>query len=93
MQIEFLIGGQPATFSRSYAGRAELRVGEAVFILQRLSQLSTHMSVRTRRTWNVRVGDHDVEIVKRRPRFWAGFRPNFYSVAVDGLNVATATGT
>ncbi len=93
VKLEFSVDGQSATFTRNATtGRAELHAGSAAVVLQSPYRLATHFSFRTQRAWQVRVDSHNIEIVKSRPRLWAGFRANSFSVAVDGVVVATATG-
>jgi len=93
MEITFAVDGQPATFTRSdVTGRAELRFGEHTVQLQSPLRPTTHFDLRRRVAWRTRVGYHDVEIVKTRPALFAGLRANAFSVAVDGVVVAEATG-
>jgi hypothetical protein len=44
------------------------------------------------RVWRHQVGEHEVEIEKVRPLLLAGFRPNKFTVRVDGQVVAQARG-
>lgn len=93
MDISFDIAGVPAEFRRnSNTGRAELHVGDDVIRLQSPYRPSTHFDLRTRQVWRRRVGEHDVEIVKVRPRMYGGARPNSYTISVDTTVVAEATG-
>jgi hypothetical protein len=45
-----------------------------------------------RRSWKTGTAEHDVEIVKVRPRMFGGIRPNSYTVSVDNIIVAKARG-
>ena len=93
MDITFSLDGEPATFSRSSAtGRAELRVGQQVVPLQSPLRPSVHFDFRRRVAWRTRVAEHEIEIVKTRPAFFGGLRDNSFSIAVDGVVVADATG-
>jgi hypothetical protein len=93
VEISFDIAGVPAEFRRDSAtGRAQLRVGDDVIRLQSPYQLSTHFELRTRKVWRHRVGEHDVEIVKVRPRIIGGVRAQSYTISVDNTVVAEATG-
>jgi hypothetical protein len=93
MQIAFSIDGQAATFERSdVTGRAELHFGEQIVVLQSPLKPTAHFGIRKRTAWRTRIGAHDVEIVKNRPRLFGGLRANSFSVVVDGVAVAEATG-
>jgi hypothetical protein len=93
MVINFDIAGVPAEFRRNpHTGRAELRVGDEVICPQSPYQLSTHFEFRTKRVWQRRIGEHDVEIVKTRPLMYGGIRPQSYTISVDNTVVAKATG-
>jgi hypothetical protein len=93
MQISFDVEGVPAEFRRnSQTGRAELRVGDDVICLQSPLRLSTHFDFRTRQVWRRRVGEHDIEIVKVRPRIYGGLRPSSFTISVDNNVAAEATG-
>jgi hypothetical protein len=93
VKIAFTIGEQRAEFYRNSAtSRAELRIGDDVVCLQSPYHFKSQFDLRTRITWRRRVGDHEVEIVKVRPRVLGGARPNSYTVAVDGVTVAEVTG-
>jgi hypothetical protein len=93
MEISFDIDGVPAEFRRSWkTGTAELRSGDDAVLLQSPYRLSTHFRLSTSRVWRCRVGEHDVEIVKVRPRMFGGIRPNSYTVSVDNIIVAKARG-
>jgi hypothetical protein len=93
MDINFEMDGILARFRRNdWNGRAELAVGDETYPLQSPWNLRTHFSLSTRRSWNRRVGDHQVEIVKDRKRWFAGFRPAVFSVLVDGNLVTQQEG-
>lgn len=93
MEIRFDVDGVPATFTRNaVTGRSILRVGDESFPVQSPWQLSTHFTFRTRTAWRLRVRDHDIEIVKVRPRVFGGARPNSVTVWLDGDLAAEATG-
>jgi hypothetical protein len=93
VEVSFVAGGLPSTFRRNdVTGRAELQVGDEVVTLQSPFRLSTHFDVRTTRAWRRTVGGHEVEIVKLRPRAFGGARRNSFTISVDGVVVAQATG-
>jgi hypothetical protein len=93
MKLSFDVAGMPAEFSRNFwTGRAELRVGDEVVSLQSAFRLSTHFELRTRRVWRKRIGQHEVEIVKIRPRLFPGFRSQSFTVSVDKSVVAVTIG-
>jgi hypothetical protein len=92
MKIPFDIAGAPAEFRRSpHTGRAELRVGDDVILLQSPYHPSGWFEFRSRRVWRRQVGEHDVEIVKVRSMFGGG-GPQSYTISVDNTVVAEATG-
>jgi len=93
MQLSFEVAGMPAEFRRNpWTGRAELRVGDDVVSLQSPFRLSAHFELRTRAVWRSRIGQHEIEIVKVRPRIFAGFRHQSFTIKVDKSIVAEATG-
>lgn len=93
MELTFSVDDVPASFVRNdFTGRTELRVGADVHLLQSPLRLSTHFSTATRRVWTERVGEHTIEVEKRRPRLLGGLRANSFVVRVDGAEVATAVG-
>ncbi len=93
MQMAFDVDGTPAEFRRSaWTGRAELQVGDDVVCLQSPYRLSTHFDFRTSTEWRERVGEHQVEIVKVRPRVFGGFRPSTVTISVDDAVIVSAEG-
>ena len=93
MQIAFEVAGAPAEFRRdAVTGKTLLKVGNEIAEPENPHSLATGFSFRLRRTWRYRVGDHGVEIEKVRPLLFAGFRPNSFTVRVDGTIVAQAQG-
>jgi hypothetical protein len=93
MMISFDVAGVPARFRRNaWTGSAELRVADDVVVLQSPLRLSTQFNVHTSVVWRHRAGEHDIVIEKVRPRLFGGFRPNVFTIAVDGKTVAEATG-
>jgi hypothetical protein len=93
MQIEFMVGGQLATFERNwFTGRAQLRVGNAVELIQDPLDPRSHFSLSRVRTWRTTSGPHSVTIEKTRPLFLAGIRPQAYRVLVDGKVVVEKKG-
>ena len=69
MQIAFDVAGTPAEFRRNdVTGRTELRLGEEIVELQSPYRLSAHFAVGTEQVWTCRANDHDIQIVKVRPR-------------------------
>jgi hypothetical protein len=93
MQIDFEVAGVPASFRRNdMTGRAESQVGGEVQTIQSPYRLSTHFDIRTRIAWARRVGEHEIVIVRTRPRILGGIRANTFSISVDGVPVAEATG-
>lgn len=93
MRIAFDLDGTPAEFRwDNVTGKTKLLVAEQATELQSPLSPSTHFSVARKRTWQRRVGDHDVEIEKVRPLFFGAVRPNSFTVRVDGVVVAQAKG-
>jgi hypothetical protein len=93
MRIDFDVAGVPGSFRRNaWTGTAELQVGDQSRTIRSPFQVSTHIELRTRVQWSQRIGQHEVVIVKTRPRFFGFARENSFNVIVDGVEVATATG-
>jgi hypothetical protein len=93
MMLSFEVDGEPVEFRRNYwTGRAELRCGDEVIVLQSPFRLSTQFNLRTKVVWRHRLGEHDIVIEKVRPQFFGGLRANSYTVAVDDAMVAEGTG-
>jgi hypothetical protein len=93
MVIRFPVGEVPAEFrNNALTGRAELELGQQTVKLQDPYKFSTHFQLGTTRSWTTHADGHEVTIVKRRPRFIAGFRHNAFTVSVDGAVIAEATG-
>jgi hypothetical protein len=93
MKLSFEVAGVPAEFQRNdWSGRAQLRVGDDLASLQSPARPSTHFEPRLRRVWQSRVGEHEIEIAKVRPRMFAGFRAQSFIISVDGRVVAEARG-
>jgi hypothetical protein len=74
-------------------GDAKLRVGDEQIELQSPLKPSTHFQLSTTQAWHCDVADHQIDIVKVRPRFLGGMRANTYTVSVDDRKVATSVGT
>jgi hypothetical protein len=92
MRIEFDVAGTPAEFWRSSeTGRVELRIGDVTVLLQSQFELYAHVEFRTIQAWRAGHGEHEVEIMKVKPRFSRG--PSVYTISVDGTVVWEATGT
>jgi hypothetical protein len=84
MQLTFDVAGTPAEFRRNrWTGRSELQVGSDVMTLQSPLRLSTHFDFKTRTVRKRRPNEHEVEIVKVRPRVLGGMRSASYTVSVD----------
>ena len=93
MRLTFQIGDASAEFTRDFwMGRAELRVGDEVLGLASPTRLGTHLSTSLRKEWRVTVGDHLVSVVKIRPLFLGGVRPNTYVISVDDRVVVEGRG-
>jgi hypothetical protein len=93
VRIDFSVGGTSARFRRShFSGKAVLSVGDDRQTLQNPLKPGTHYSLSSERKWQLQVNDHQIEIVKDRPKFLSGFRPHSYTVLVDGQLVAQEKG-
>ncbi len=91
--MAFSVGETVAEFRRSaMTGRSELRVGDEIVPLQSPFRVTAHFDIHARTVWRRSVNDHEVEIVRSRPRLFGGLRRSSYTVAVDGLLVAEMTG-
>lgn len=93
MRISFDAAGTPAEFRwSSTTGDAQLQVGAKIIPLQDPLRLPTHFGLRTERAWKCRIGGHDIEILKVRPRWAGGLRKNSFTICVDSTVVAEASG-
>lgn len=93
MLIRFEVATVPAEFRRnSMTGRAELTVGRETLNIASPWRPSTQFQLRRTKSYSCRIDGHNIEIVKRRPQFMAGFRKNSFTVLVDGEIVAEAHG-
>lgn len=93
MNIVFEVGTSQAQFHRSsITGRASVVIDDQQYTLADPTDPSTHFSTRLTRRWRVDHQGHRVEITKTRPLWFAAFRPNAYTVTVDGHIAATAEG-
>lgn len=93
MRIPFELDGGPAEFHwNNVTGRAKLTVGGQTVGLQSSYAPSSHFSTSLKRVWRQPLGNHVVEIEKLRPLLLAGFRPNSFTVKIDGCVVAQARG-
>lgn len=93
MQVAFEVDGSPAEFRRNqWTGRSELQVGEDVVCVQSPYRLSTHFDLHTKTEWRRRVGEHEIEIVKVRPRMLGGLSSSEYTISVDDQPIASAIG-
>jgi hypothetical protein len=91
--LEFEIGGTKAEFFRdSSTGRAELRHDGQVIGLASPYNPLTHVSLGTTQEWRRQVAGHEVEVVKVRARWAGGLRSHDFTVRVDGVVVAKASG-
>lgn len=91
--INFELDTEPCQFRWSgWSGRAELDVAGETVLLQDPRDPTTHYSSGLVRVWSHAVGLTTVRIEKRRPRAFAGFRDNHFTIQVDGVVVAQASG-
>ncbi len=93
MRLSFEIAGVSAEYHRNFwTGGAELRVGDDVVWTLSPFRVSTQVQLSTRNLWRVPVDEREVEIAMVRPRFGGGARRKSFTISVDGIVVATATG-
>lgn len=93
MQISFDVAGTPAEFRwNNMNGKTDLRIGDEMIELQAPLAPAALISVSLKRRWHHRAGEHEIEIIKVRPLFLAGFRRNAFTVKVDGVVVAEKKG-
>jgi len=93
MRIEIEIAGATVVFTRSwFTGATKLVARQTEVTLQSPTEVSTHFNVDLLRVWEGKVFGHDVVIEKRRPKLFAGFRPQHFRVLVDGALVAERSG-
>jgi hypothetical protein len=93
MQISFDVDGTQATFHwTGFIANAKITIDQEVIKLQSPLRLSNQVDFRTQRTWQCQLHDHEIKVVKKRPLLLAGIRKSSFTVAVDGIVVASATG-
>lgn len=93
MQLVFDVNGAPAEFRRNpWTGRSELQVGDEVACVQSPFRWSTHFDFRTTTKWRRRVAEHDVEIVRVRPRVLGGLQANSFTIYVDDDVITNVVG-
>ena len=93
MRIQFEVSGQSAEFYWSnWTGRTDLSVGGEKVVLQGVLEPSSHVRLGLTRAWRHVVDGQTIEIEKQRPRFFAGFRKNAFTVRVDDVVVAVRNG-
>jgi hypothetical protein len=91
--MRFEIGSEPASFVyHGMTGRTDLVAGGRLIELQNLTSLGTHYSLGLVKTFEVEVDGHRVEIQMTRKRWLAGFRDVDVVIAVEGVEVARASG-
>jgi hypothetical protein len=93
MLITFEVGGAEAEFHwNNMTGSAVVKAGGSTTRLEDPKNPSTHFHAGTRRAWKCQIDGHDIEIIKVRPLFFAPFRPNHFTVSVDGVVVSDTSG-
>jgi hypothetical protein len=93
MKIDFHIGDEIATYSRSwFTGNAVLVTADQQINLQSPWSPGTHFDVQPSKSWQANVDGHRVFIEKTRPPVGAAFRQQTYRISVDGQIVIERTG-
>jgi hypothetical protein len=93
VEMSFEIHGTPARLTRNDSfGGSYLEVAGAVHRLESPWSPKTHFSFTTKRL-NSQVGDHLIEIVQVKERWWLGPQRPDFTVIVDGEVVATQKGS
>ncbi|MEO7069780.1 MAG: hypothetical protein ABI131_04725 [Nostocoides sp.] len=93
MRIDFDVAGARAQLAwNGWTGRLGLAVGDRLMLLQNPWSPRTQLSLGRTRNWQVTVDEHAIEVQKRRPLMFAGFRPSDFTVRVDGHVAARQTG-
>jgi len=94
MRIEFDVDGSPVEFRwNNWTGKTDLLVAaETIHLTDALDPQAVMFSYSLIRTWHCRIAEHEVEVEKTRPLFFAGLRPNKFTVKVDGQMVAQRRG-
>jgi hypothetical protein len=85
-EIEFDVAGVPSRVSTTSDGWVELRVGDDTVLLQSAAQ--ELVRVRTKKTWHVRLGEHDIDVVRVSPLL----RKSAFTISVDNMVVAEYPG-
>ena len=93
MELDFSIGNVPATLRRDpiFGGMKLVTATEQVW-LQHPFQLSTHVSLKTERSWDRTLSGHRVRVEKTRQRLAGGARKQGFRVFVDEKLAAEANG-
>ncbi len=93
MHIQFEVAQVPAQFRwNNIQARAELRLGEAVTVLQQPADPTCYASPDPVRAWHHEQDGHRIEIVKQRMPADSRRRSTF-TIRVDGQVVAEEAGT
>jgi len=93
MRLKFEANGTPVEFCRRwFTGGASLNTPGGTIRLQHAANPFTHFSLKLTRCWVANIAGAEVHIVKTRPLFLAGFRPQRYDVLVNGNVVASQAG-
>ena len=93
MNIEFSIGNSAARLHRDpfFGGMKLITATEQVW-LQHPLQLSTHVSLKTERSWEREISGHRIRVEKTRPLLLSSVRHQSFRVLVDEKLVAEACG-
>jgi hypothetical protein len=93
MKIPFNVGPRACEYSRNwFTGGARITVDGQSFKLQSVLNPTNYIDLKLTRAWSGTVDGHLVQIVKKRPVLFAGFRPHSYTVYVDGVPLLTTSG-
>ncbi len=93
MLIHFTVADLTAEFHwNAVTSAAQMTVGTQTVELEDPLKLSSQFQLARSRSWTTQTQGHEITIVKRRPRFLAGFRKNYFTVSVDGSVIAEASG-
>lgn len=92
MVISFEVDGRAARFRRSDAfGGVYLDVAGETITLESAWSPKAHSSFTTKR-WSRQIGDHLIEVVQVKERWWLGAQRPSFTVLIDGKVIATREG-
>ena len=92
MKIEFTIE-EPSRIDvvierDAFTGKFTLTANGVVHVVRSALSPSTHINITLKKSYDIDVDGHTINILHTRPLLMAGLRPQEYNVSVDGNQVA-----